>query len=175
MKEAWHAVSSDRALELLDGDEEDLRSEEASARLARYGPNALRRTEATSPLALFVSQFRDGPVYLLVFAAALSLGVEVPPGVEPDYTDAALILFGLLVNGGSGSSRTTAPSGPSRRSGSSRRPPVARALHAAPRAPRRRSPTLVEWTWVGPAFVGFLALSLATDAVLDRMFAEANR
>lgn len=175
MKEAWHAVSSDRALELLDGDEEDLRSEEASARLARYGPNALRRTEATSPLALLVSQFRDGPVYLLVFAAALSLGVEVPPGVEPDYTDVALILFGLLVNGGFGlvqdhrAERSIEAlrklSSPSSCSRSTRR--SARSSTAVP--------TLVEWTWVGPAFVGFLALSLATDAVLDRMFAEANR
>ncbi len=37
------------------------------------------------------------------------------------------------------------------------------------------SPTLAEWTCVGAAFVGFLALDLATSAVLDRVFAGANR
>jgi Ca2+-transporting ATPase len=95
----WHALSAADALAALDADEEGLTSEAAERRLAAYGPNEIRKGEAVSPLEIFVSQFRDVLIYVLVLAALLSLAVGLVPGQEPHYVDTGLILLILLGNG----------------------------------------------------------------------------
>ena len=95
----WHARSLDEVYERLDTDAEGLSTAEATARLDEYGPNEIEREEPVDPLATLASQFRDVLIYVLVGAALLSVAVGVLPGVEPSYTDAALILAILLLNG----------------------------------------------------------------------------
>ncbi|MFB6108219.1 MAG: cation-translocating P-type ATPase [Haloplanus sp.] len=95
----WHAVDPETAFDRLDASATGLSSAEAERRLAAYGPNELRTDDGVSPVDLFVAQFRDALVYLLVFAAVLSVAVGVLPGVEANYVDAALILLILLANG----------------------------------------------------------------------------
>jgi Ca2+-transporting ATPase len=100
--EDWHALSAADALAALDADEEGLSSGEAQRRLEAYGPNEIRSAESVSPLELFVSQFQDVLIYVLVVAAVLSLSVGLVPGQEPNYVDAGLILLILLANGAFG-------------------------------------------------------------------------
>jgi Ca2+-transporting ATPase len=95
----WHAVTTETVFDRLDTDETGLTAAEAAARLDRYGPNEIPEEETVSALTVFVSQFQDVLVYLLVLAAALSLGVGVFPNVEPNYVDAGLIVVILLANG----------------------------------------------------------------------------
>jgi Ca2+-transporting ATPase len=95
----WHSVPVDDLLDALDTDRTGLSREEATRRLERYGPNEIREGETVSPLALFVSQFQDVLIYLLVIAAGLSLAIGLLPGEEPNYVDAGLILLILLANG----------------------------------------------------------------------------
>jgi Ca2+-transporting ATPase len=95
----WHSLPEQDVFERLDSAPEGLTSTEANARLEQYGPNEIREEDTTSPLALFVSQFQDFLIYVLVLAALLSLAVGLFPGSEPNYTDAALILLILLANG----------------------------------------------------------------------------
>ncbi|MFB6352510.1 MAG: HAD-IC family P-type ATPase, partial [Halobacteriales archaeon] len=95
----WYDRPLEAVLEELDTDEAGLSTTEAAARLAEYGPNEIRRERGTSPLELFLAQFQDVLVYLLLAAAALSLVVGVLPGQAPNYTDAALIGLILLANG----------------------------------------------------------------------------
>jgi len=96
---AWHSLPLDDVFDRIDGDDDGLTTAEARARLEEYGPNEIREAEAISPLKIFLSQFQDFLIYLLVLAALLSLGVGLFPGFEPHYTDAALILLILLANG----------------------------------------------------------------------------
>ena len=98
-EEGWHALPLDRVYERLDADASGLPSDEAAARLESYGPNEIERAEPVDPLAIFVGQFRDVLIYVLVGAALLSVAVGVLPGIEPGYTDAGLILVILLLNG----------------------------------------------------------------------------
>jgi Ca2+-transporting ATPase len=98
-EDAWHALSLDQVYERVAADASGLSSNEAAARLEAYGPNEIERAEPVDPLAIFVGQFRDVLIYVLVGAALLSVGVGVLPGVEPGYTDAGLILVILLLNG----------------------------------------------------------------------------
>ena len=95
----WHALAVDDVYEALSTDESGLSTEEATRRLDEYGPNEIRGEDDVSPLELFVAQFRDVLIYLLVAAAALSLAVGLLPGQEPNYVDAGLILLILLGNG----------------------------------------------------------------------------
>ncbi|MFB6172163.1 MAG: cation-translocating P-type ATPase [Haloarculaceae archaeon] len=95
----WHAEPAEAALDALGSGSGGLDAATAERRLAAHGPNELQATERVSALAVFLSQFRNPLVYLLVAAAVLSVGVGVLPGQDPEYVDAALILLILLGNG----------------------------------------------------------------------------
>ena len=96
---AWHSLAPEDVFERVDTDEAGLTSGEAERRLEEYGPNEIRREEEISAVKIFLSQFQDFLIYILVLAALLSLGVGLFPGFEPHYADAALILLILLANG----------------------------------------------------------------------------
>jgi Ca2+-transporting ATPase len=98
----WHALSPERTLDELDGRESGLTETAVRERRETHGPNEIRREAGVNPLSIFLAQFQDVLVYLLVAAAALSLAVGLLPGFEPNYTDAALIAAILLANGGFG-------------------------------------------------------------------------
>ncbi|MGE5129064.1 MAG: magnesium-translocating P-type ATPase [Sphingomonadaceae bacterium] len=66
---------------------------EAAARLARHGPNVLREERALSVLRVLSAQFRSPLVLILVFAAAISLGLR-------DWLEASIIL--AIVAGSAG-------------------------------------------------------------------------
>jgi Ca2+-transporting ATPase len=95
----WHGRPTDEVMAALSTSASGLTDEEAGRRLDEYGPNELAEDDAVSPLELFVSQFQDALIYVLVVAAGLSLAVGFLPGEEPGYVDAGLILLILLVNG----------------------------------------------------------------------------
>ncbi|WP_231420526.1 cation-translocating P-type ATPase [Sphingomonas sp. Leaf205] len=88
---AWHATSIDRVAALLDTGRGGLSSKAAAARLIADGPNALPPPPVPSVLLLFVRQFNSPLIYLLIAAAAVSLGLG-------HRTDAGFIGVVLLVN-----------------------------------------------------------------------------
>jgi Ca2+-transporting ATPase len=96
---AWHAATIDAVHDAFDAGDQGLSTEEAERRLSEYGPNEIAEGREISPIEIFVSQFQDFLIYLLFFAALLSLAVGLLPGVEPNYVDAGLITLILLANG----------------------------------------------------------------------------
>jgi Ca2+-transporting ATPase len=96
---AWHALGVESVFDSLDATESGLSSEAVERRLSEYGPNEISEGREISPVEIFVSQFQDFLIYLLFFAALLSLAVGVLPDVEPNYVDAGLITLILLANG----------------------------------------------------------------------------
>ncbi|GKZ14705.1 cation-transporting P-type ATPase [Haladaptatus sp. T7] len=95
----WHSVPEERVFEALDSDESGLSTDEASERLSEFGPNRIREDEAVSPYELFLAQFQDFLIYLLILAALLSIAVGLLPGATPRYEEAGLILLILFANG----------------------------------------------------------------------------
>ncbi|MFB6130558.1 MAG: cation-translocating P-type ATPase [Salinigranum sp.] len=95
----WHSAPIESVFDELDAGEGGLSAAEAARRLERHGPNEIREGEEASALDIFLAQFRDFLVYLLVLAAVLSLAVGLFPGEQPNYVDAGLILLILLANG----------------------------------------------------------------------------
>jgi magnesium-transporting ATPase (P-type) len=88
---AWHSLSPGQALSLLGVDEAGLASDEVETRRAAFGPNVLPRRERVSVLAIYLRQFKSPLVYLLLIAAAVSLGVG-------ELTDALFIFVVLQAN-----------------------------------------------------------------------------
>jgi Ca2+-transporting ATPase len=82
----WHAMDVDTVVRELAADPvHGLSPEEAARRLATYGPNELTREEKASPWMLFLGQFRNVLMLILIVATILSAFVG-------EYVDAVIIL-----------------------------------------------------------------------------------
>ncbi len=87
-----HALSTEENLFAFSSDPlEGLLSEEAKARLERFGPNSLEREEARPWWSFLLSQFRSPMVALLSTAALVSLLMR-------EFLDAGAILVVILLN-----------------------------------------------------------------------------
>jgi magnesium-transporting ATPase (P-type) len=85
----WHARSVEDVLRDLEATQEGLTTEEARARLSRFGPNKLETYVSRSAVARLASQFHNVLIYLLVVAGVVTalLGQWVDSGV----------IFGVVV------------------------------------------------------------------------------
>jgi magnesium-transporting ATPase (P-type) len=86
-----HALSAEHVLTALGATAAGLSREEAAARLERFGPNTLPQTKPPRILVVFLRQFLDPLIYVLLFAVLISL-------VLGDLADAGFILGVLLLN-----------------------------------------------------------------------------
>ena len=71
----WHALKPEEALEELKVTVKGLTLEEAQKRLGTYGLNELKKEKGKSPIKLFLSQFTDVLMIILLIATGLSLAV----------------------------------------------------------------------------------------------------
>jgi cation-transporting P-type ATPase F len=88
----WHALSVPEACSQLGSSPEaGLSSEEAASRLERYGPNSLTPKKQTGPFLMFLLQFHQPLVYLLLASAAVT-------GFLGEWVDSWVIFGVVLVN-----------------------------------------------------------------------------
>jgi Ca2+-transporting ATPase len=89
----WHALPVDEVLEALGSDGEmGLADDEAATRLQTYGPNTLAESQGPGALRLFLEQFNNALVWLLLAAATIS-GV-----VLEEWVDTGVILAIVAIN-----------------------------------------------------------------------------
>jgi Ca2+-transporting ATPase len=90
---AWHTLSAAEAVALLGSDAgAGLTSDEAAARLATHGANELKAAERGGVLKMFLGQFNDFMIWILMGAVALS-------AIEGQVPEAIAITAILLLNG----------------------------------------------------------------------------
>ena len=70
---SWHALTPEEALKELNSSEQGLGKAEAQKRLAEYGTNELQKQKGSSPAKLFLEQFKDVLILILLIATALSI------------------------------------------------------------------------------------------------------
>jgi Ca2+-transporting ATPase len=70
---AWYALPVDETLKELDSSPEGLSQDEAARRLERFGPNTLREEKRISPWEIFLGQFKNFLILLLIAATVISL------------------------------------------------------------------------------------------------------
>jgi magnesium-transporting ATPase (P-type) len=89
---AWHSVSADQVVDRLKTDPAaGLDANEASQRLAQYGPNRLPEGKKQGPLIRFLAQLNNILVYVLLGAGFVKLMVGL-------WLDAAVILGVVIIH-----------------------------------------------------------------------------
>jgi P-type Ca2+ transporter type 2C len=68
----FHSISAEESVDKLSSGREGLSSDEAGSRLEEYGRNELPEKGGTNPLLLFIKQFKDFLILILVIAAVIA-------------------------------------------------------------------------------------------------------
>ncbi len=90
----YHALPVEDVYSSLKTGPDGLSQEEAAKRLTHYGPNILRQEPATSPLRIFLQQFANPAVWILIAAMAVSAYIDEMISV---YTILAIVLLNAIL------------------------------------------------------------------------------
>ncbi|MFV9509943.1 calcium-translocating P-type ATPase, SERCA-type [Tepidibacillus sp. LV47] len=89
----WHTIPKESILKIFHVTEEQgLKNEVVPKLLEKYGPNQLEQKQTISPITLFLDQFKDFMVLVLLVATLIS-------GLLGEYTDAITIIAIVIMNG----------------------------------------------------------------------------
>ena len=104
----FETVSAVESLKALESDaEQGLSEEEASDRLAKFGPNKLEEKKKKSWVRIFFEQMANPMIYVLFAAVAISIGVSIYETVKHgsfdflnvgDWPDVIIILAVVILN-----------------------------------------------------------------------------
>lgn len=86
---SWHAMDPEETLKELNSTETGLSQAEAQKRLAQFGTNELQKEKRASPIKMFLEQFTDILIIILLIATGLSLAVG-------EFIDATVIIAIVL-------------------------------------------------------------------------------
>ncbi len=92
MSSKWYSRTVDEVFKRLKTSKEGLSEEEAQKRLEKYGENEIEEEEEISPVKIFLEQFQDFLIWILIAAAIISM-------VVGHAIDAYLILAIVFANG----------------------------------------------------------------------------
>ncbi|MEE4236368.1 MAG: cation-transporting P-type ATPase, partial [Anderseniella sp.] len=87
----FHALTSERSLEILGTSDSGLSSSEAALRLAGHGPNRLPEPPGRNPVLRFLSHFHNVLIYVLLVSAGVTAALQ-------HWVDTGVILAVVLVN-----------------------------------------------------------------------------
>jgi len=88
---SWHSLEIDAVLNQVQSQPKGLTQEEAQQRLSIYGPNRLRPPKKRSPWVLFLAQFKNILIYVLLAAALVTT-------LLGHWADAGVIFGVVLLN-----------------------------------------------------------------------------
>lgn len=89
--EPWYHLEAEEAIRRLHSSRDGLSQHEAEERLRRFGPNQLERTKGLGPFVLFLRQFQNPLVYVLLVAGIIT-------ALLGEYVDTAVILVVVVAN-----------------------------------------------------------------------------
>ncbi|HIQ51542.1 MAG TPA: hypothetical protein EYH54_06270, partial [Nautiliaceae bacterium] len=90
-KYLWHNLTVKEIFHLLQTSPEGLDQEEVNSRLKKFGPNRLPEEKRLSGFEIFLEQFKNPLVYLLLFAGIVSFFLK-------EFIDAGVIFAAVLIN-----------------------------------------------------------------------------
>jgi Ca2+-transporting ATPase len=98
MSTEWYSMEKEKLLESLKSTEEGLSTEEAGHRLQEFGPNELMEKKRVSALQIFLGQFKDIFVIMLIIAMIISIVIAVTSSEGEEFVDAATIGAIVVLN-----------------------------------------------------------------------------
>ena len=87
----WHLINIEKILEITGSSVNGLSTSEAIIRLQKYGSNEIQKTKKTPPWLMFLYQFKDFMILVLIVAAIIS-------GFLSDITDTIVIIAIVIIN-----------------------------------------------------------------------------
>lgn len=90
----WHNNDVEHVVKQLDTSLEGLSENEARSRLEVYGPNELLETGGINPVLMFLQQFRDPMVIILIIAIGISLVTQY---IEGEGLVDAIVIFAIVI------------------------------------------------------------------------------
>ncbi|MCU0368315.1 MAG: cation-translocating P-type ATPase [Cyclobacteriaceae bacterium] len=87
----WYSLPAEKVMEVLETSAKGLSSAQAEIRLQKHGKNELIEKKKRPAWILFVNQFKDFMILVLIIAAVIS-------GLAGDVTDTIIILVIILIN-----------------------------------------------------------------------------
>lgn len=95
---SWHTVEIDKTLKQLSSDKDaGLSGQQVSERLQQYGPNELEETGGRSPWSIFIDQFTNIMLLMLMGVAVVSAFLDIKSNTFPK--DAIAIFAIVVLNG----------------------------------------------------------------------------
>lgn len=88
---AWHALEIEQLAAALGTHSAGLNPDEATNRLAQFGPNRIHEAQAQNPLRILLHQFQSPLVVVLVIAGVIA-------ALTSEYVDAGVIIVVLTLN-----------------------------------------------------------------------------
>ncbi|BBC26222.1 cation-translocating P-type ATPase [Pseudanabaena sp. ABRG5-3] len=96
----WHTLTANEALELLQSDpQQGITRQEVASRFERYGANELIEKVGRSPLKIFIDQFTNIMLVMLMAVAVVSAFLSLNKPVPQFPKDAVAIFSIVLLNG----------------------------------------------------------------------------
>ncbi len=96
--EDWHSQSSSEVLAKFRTSRDGLTKVDAQHRLEKYGPNELVETPQKSPLRIFLAQFTNFLIIILLIAAVISAAIGIHQNSVEELYDAVVIMVIVIFN-----------------------------------------------------------------------------
>jgi len=87
----WHSLTIEKIFQELKTNENGLNAEEILRRQKKYGKNKLPERKKTTTLEVFLNQFKNPLIFILIVAAFVAFALQ-------EFIDSAVILTALLIN-----------------------------------------------------------------------------
>ncbi len=92
---SWHTVAIDQTLQQLSSNKDTgLSGQQVSERLQQYGPNELKETGGRSAWSIFIDQFTNIMLVMLMFVAVVSAFLDIKSNTFPKD---AIAIFAIVV------------------------------------------------------------------------------
>lgn len=95
-KESYHSINVGDVLKALDSKIEGLDSKQVEERLEKFGHNELKEIKRETPLQMFLRQFKNFLVIILIFAALVSAGIGIIENSEEEIVESFAIIIVVL-------------------------------------------------------------------------------
>ncbi len=93
----WHTLSADEVVQLTETTPDGLTSEDAAARLAKYGPNAIPRGKGETVLDLIWRQIDNPLIWVLIVSAGVAMAVDPHDGMKNGLVILAVVVINTII------------------------------------------------------------------------------
>ncbi|MBI2327412.1 calcium-translocating P-type ATPase, PMCA-type [Candidatus Curtissbacteria bacterium] len=97
MDKPYYQQTEDEVLKILNSQRSGLSEQEASDRLAKYGPNQLTAKKKVSALAIYLEQFKNSLILILIGSTILILFIYFFGNHDPQDLIEASLIFAIVI------------------------------------------------------------------------------